>query len=84
MAVERDDRAVIARLRVAQRHGMELRSNAIVVAQMWFAADLTGSPSSMTGRRRRLALAVRVEPIGRDQRTIVRSSATREWPGGRG
>ncbi|MGH3865589.1 MAG: hypothetical protein ACRDQ4_05515 [Pseudonocardiaceae bacterium] len=35
LAVERDDRAVIARLRVAQRNGMELRSNAIVVAQVW-------------------------------------------------
>lgn len=35
LAVERDDRAVIARLRVAQRHGVQLRSNAMVVAQVW-------------------------------------------------
>jgi hypothetical protein len=35
VAVDRDDRAVIARLRAAERHGLELRSNAMVVAQVW-------------------------------------------------
>ena len=35
LAVERDDRSVIARLRVAQRSGLDLRSNAMVVAQVW-------------------------------------------------
>ena len=35
VAVDRDDRAMIARLRVAQQHGVELRSNAMVVAQVW-------------------------------------------------
>jgi hypothetical protein len=34
-AVDRDDRSVIARLRVAQRSGLDLRSNAMVVAQVW-------------------------------------------------
>ena len=35
LAVDRDDRAMIARLRVAQHSGLELRSNAMVVAQVW-------------------------------------------------
>lgn len=35
LAVDRDDRAMIARLRVAQQSGLELRSNAMVVAQVW-------------------------------------------------
>ena len=35
LAVDRDDRAVLARLRAAQQHGLELRSNAMVVAQVW-------------------------------------------------
>jgi len=35
LAVDREDRAMIARLRVAQRSGLELRSNAMVVAQVW-------------------------------------------------
>ena len=35
VAVDRDDRAMVARLRAAQQHGMELRSNAIIIAQVW-------------------------------------------------
>ena len=35
LAVDRDDRQVIARLRVAQQSGLDLRSNAMVVAQAW-------------------------------------------------
>ena len=35
VAVDRGDRAMVARLRVAQQHGVELRSNAMVVAQVW-------------------------------------------------
>lgn len=35
VAVDRDDRATIARLRAAQQHGLELRTNAMVVAQVW-------------------------------------------------
>jgi hypothetical protein len=34
-AVDRDDRAMVARLAAAQRHGLELRSNAMVIAQVW-------------------------------------------------
>jgi hypothetical protein len=34
-AVDRDDRAMMARLRAAQQHGLELRTNAMVVAQVW-------------------------------------------------
>ena len=35
VAVDRDDRATIAKLRAAQQHGLELRTNAVVVAQAW-------------------------------------------------
>jgi hypothetical protein len=35
VAVDRDDRATIAKLRAAQQHGLELRTNAMVVAQAW-------------------------------------------------
>jgi hypothetical protein len=34
-AVDRGDRAMVARLRVAERSGIELRSNGVVVAQVW-------------------------------------------------
>lgn len=39
LAVDRDDRAAIARLRAAQQHGLELRTNAMVVAQVWRDRD---------------------------------------------
>jgi hypothetical protein len=35
VAADRGDRAMIARLRAAQQHGLDLRSNAMVVAQVW-------------------------------------------------
>ena len=35
VAVDRGDRAMMARLRVAQQHGAPLRSNAVVIAQVW-------------------------------------------------
>ena len=35
VAIDRGDRAMIARLQAAQQHGLELRSNATVVAQIW-------------------------------------------------
>jgi hypothetical protein len=35
VAVDRDDRAMMARLRASERHGLELRTNAMVVAQVW-------------------------------------------------
>jgi len=35
VAVDRDDRAMIARLQAAQQRGLELRTNAMVVAQAW-------------------------------------------------
>jgi hypothetical protein len=34
-AVDRNDRAMIARLRVAQRAGIDLRTHAMVVEQVW-------------------------------------------------
>ncbi|MGH3975491.1 MAG: hypothetical protein ACRDS9_19500, partial [Pseudonocardiaceae bacterium] len=35
VAVDRGDRAMVARLRVAQRGGLELRSTGVVVTQVW-------------------------------------------------
>jgi hypothetical protein len=46
VAVDRDDRAMLTRLRAAQKHGLDLRTNAMVVAQVWCDAR---------GRQARLA-----------------------------
>lgn len=57
VAAERDDRTLIARLRVAQQHGVELRSTAIVVAQVW--RDTQGRQARLA----RLLRGVDVRPV---------------------
>ena len=55
VAVDRDDRAMMARLRASQQHGLELRTNAMVVAQVW--RDRHGRQANMA----RLLQAVDVD-----------------------
>jgi hypothetical protein len=57
VAIDRGDRPMIARLAAAQHHGMELRSNAVVVAQVW--RDRQGRQVSLA----RLLRAVDVRAI---------------------
>jgi hypothetical protein len=57
LAVDRDDRAMIARLQAAHQHGMELRSNAMVVAQAW------RDPHGRQVQLARLLRAVDVRPV---------------------
>jgi hypothetical protein len=45
IAADRDDRATMARLRVAQASGIELRTNGVVVAQVW--RDPTGRQANL-------------------------------------
>ena len=59
VAIDRDDRSMIARLRVAQERGIELRTNAMVVAQVW--RDRQGRQASLA----RLLRAVDVRGIAR-------------------
>jgi len=57
VAVDRADRPMMARLAVARQHGLELRSNAMVVAQVW--RDRQGRQASLA----RLLRAVDVRVI---------------------
>jgi hypothetical protein len=60
VAVDRGDRPMMARLAVAQQHGLELRSNAMVVAQVW--RDRQGRQASLA----RLLRAVDVRAISHE------------------
>jgi hypothetical protein len=60
IAVDRDDRPMMARLAVAQQHGLELRSNAMVVARVW--RDRQGRQASLA----RLLRAVDVRAISHE------------------
>jgi hypothetical protein len=57
LAVERDDRTMIARLRLAERHGFDLRSNAVVIGQVW------RDPRGRQARMARLLQAVDVRTV---------------------
>ena len=74
VAVDRDDRAMIARLQVAGRDGLELRSNAMVVAQVW--RDRQGRQASLA----RLLRAVDVRAVdqqdGRDAGVLLAAAGT--------
>ena len=59
VAIDRDDRSMIARLHVAQERGVELRTNAMVVAQVW--RDRQGRQAGLA----RLLRAVDVRGIAR-------------------
>jgi hypothetical protein len=60
VAVERRDRAMVARLRMAEREGLELRSTGVVVAQVW--RDASGRQAELA----RLLKSVDVRAV--DQR----------------
>ena len=57
LAVDRGERTMIARLRIAQRHGIQLRTSAIVIAQVW--RDPRGRQAELA----RLLGAVDVRPV---------------------
>lgn len=57
LAVERDERATIARLRVAERNGIALRSTGAVIAEAW--RDDGGRQANLA----RLLKAVDVQPV---------------------
>lgn len=74
LAVDRDDRAMIARLRVAQHTGLELRSNAMVVAQVW--RDRRGRQVNLA----RVLAAIDVRPVrpsdGREAGALLADAGT--------
>jgi hypothetical protein len=74
VAADRDDRAMMARLRAAQRHGLDLRTNAMVVAQVW--RDPRGRQVSLA----RLLHAVDVRAVshrdGREAGVLLAAAGT--------
>ena len=57
IAVDRDDRAMIARLRASEQHAIGLRTSAIVVAQVW------RDPAGRQARLARLLRAVDIRAV---------------------
>ncbi|MGH9128101.1 MAG: twitching motility protein PilT [Acidimicrobiales bacterium] len=74
VAVDRGDRAMIARLRVAERSGMGLRSNGVVVAQVW--RDPTGRQAELARLLRSVDVRAVDERLGRDAGVLLGRAGT--------
>lgn len=76
VAVDRGDRDMAARLRVAQRKGWDLRSTGVVIAEVW--RDAAGRQAELA----RLLKAVDVRPVdeslGRRAGILLGLSGTRD------
>jgi len=74
VAVDRGDRAMIARLRAAQRHGLELRSNAMVIAQVW--RDPHGRQAGLARLLRAVDVRAVDQQTGRDAGVLLGAADT--------
>jgi len=73
VAVDRGDRAMVARLRAAERNGLELRTNGVVVAQVW--RDPTGRQAELARLLRSVDVKAVDEYDGRDAGVLLAGAA---------
>jgi hypothetical protein len=73
-AVDRDDRAMIARLRASQQHGIELRTNAMVLAQVW--RDRHGRQVNLARLLRAVDVRAVSQQDGRDAGVLQAAAGT--------
>ena len=74
MAVDRSDRTMIARLQAARQHGLELRTSAIVLAQVW--RDPNGRQAELARLLRAIDVRSVDERLGREAGILVALSKT--------
>ncbi len=69
VAVDRGDRAMIARLRAAQQAGLELRSTAVVITQVW--RDPAGRQANLARLLKSVDIKAVDEPLGREAGVLL-------------
>ena len=69
VAVDRGDRAMIARLRAAQQAGLELRSTGVVITQVW--RDPAGRQANLAWLLKSVDIKAVDEPLGRDAGVLL-------------
>jgi hypothetical protein len=74
VAADRDDRATVARLRAAQQHGLELRSNAMVIAQVW--RDRHGRQVNLAQLLRAVDVRIVTQQDGRNAGVLLAAAGT--------
>jgi transposase len=76
IAADRDDRTLVAKLRVAQRGGLELRTTGIIVAEAW--RDEGGRQANLARLLRSIDVRAVDERMGRQAGALVAKSGTHD------
>lgn len=76
VAVDRADRAMVARLRVAQRAGLELRSTAVVITQVW--RDPAGRQANLARLLKSVDVRAIDEHLGRAGGVLLGIAGTKD------
>lgn len=76
VAVDRGDRAMLARLRVAQRGGLELRTTGVVISQVW--RDPAGRQANLARLLRSVDVIAVDEQLGREAGVLLGKAGTRD------
>ena len=69
VAVDRGERAMIARLRAAQQVGLELRSTGVVITQVW--RDPAGRQANLARLLKSVDIKAVDEPLGREAGVLL-------------
>ncbi len=76
VAVDRADRAMVARLRMAQQAGLELRSTGVVVTQVW--RDPAGRQANLAGLLKSVDVKAVDEYLGRAGGVLLGIAGTKD------
>ena len=76
IAVDRGDRAMLARLRMAQRGGLELRSTGVVISQVW--RDPSGRQADLARLLRSVDVQAVDQRLGRKAGVLLGQAGTRD------
>ncbi|MGI8413646.1 MAG: hypothetical protein ACR2QA_14410 [Solirubrobacteraceae bacterium] len=76
IAVDRSDRAMVARLRMAQRAGLQLRSTGVVITQVW--RDPAGRPANLARLLKSVDVKAVDEQLGRAGGVLLGIAGTKD------
>ncbi|MEJ7787150.1 MAG: hypothetical protein WKF96_20295 [Solirubrobacteraceae bacterium] len=76
VAVDRGDRATVARLRMAQQSGLELRSTGVVITQVW--RDPAGRQANLARLLRSVDVRAVDEHLGRQAGVLLGRAGTQD------
>ena len=76
VAVDREDRTMMARLRVAQRAGLELRSTGVVITQVW--RDASTRQANLARLLRSVDVKAVDEQLGREAGVLLGRAGTKD------